>query len=80
MVTDIIGWIGVVAYVVAYGLLSVGWMKADRVDYHLLNAIGGVCLVVFSYVVVDVPNLFVNFIWIVIAGFSIFRILIIKRR
>ncbi|HLT71176.1 MAG TPA: hypothetical protein VKZ75_00925 [Cyclobacteriaceae bacterium] len=80
MLFDIIGWVGVVTYVIAYALLSMGWMKADKVNYHALNAIAGICLVVFSFVVEDVPNLFVNLIWIVIAALSIARILWLKRR
>jgi len=80
MLVEIIGWVGVVTYVLAYALLSLGWMKVDEVNYHALNAIAGTCLVVFSFVVDDVPNLFVNLIWIVIAGLSITRILLLKRR
>ena len=76
---EIIGWAGVVAYVVAYGLLSLGKMKPDRVNYHALNAFGGICLVVLSYHKADTPNLIVNVIWVVIASLSILRILKIKR-
>ena len=76
---EIIGWAGVVAYVVAYGLLSLGKMKPDRVNYHVLNAFGGICLVVLSYHKSDTPNLFVNVVWVLIAGLSIVRILKIKR-
>jgi len=76
---DIIGWTGVVVYVAAYALLSLGWMKADRVNYHALNALGGICLVVIAYHKSDTPNLFVNLIWIMIAGLSIINILRKKR-
>lgn len=72
--TGIIGWIGVASYVIAYAFLSLGWVKPDRIVYHLLNAVGGICLVIISYDLSDTPNLFVNMIWIVIAVASIIRI------
>ncbi len=72
---EIIGWTGVIAYVIAYAMLSLGWMKVDRVGYHVLNAIGGMCLVTIAYTKSDTPNLYVNIIWILIAAFSIVRIL-----
>jgi hypothetical protein len=74
-----IGWTGVVVYIAAYALLSLGWIKADRVNYHLLNVIGGVCLVIVSYTLSDMPNLFVNLAWIFIAVVSIVRILSTKK-
>lgn len=80
MLLDIIGWVGVIVYVAAYALLSLGWMKADKVNYHALNAVGGICLVVFSFAVDDMPNLFVNLVWIVIAGLSITHILRLRKR
>lgn len=77
---DILGWAGAAFYIVAYILLSAGWMKAGQVRYHALNAVGGLFLVIFSYAVHDQPNLFVNFIWIVIAGVSSWRILVARSR
>ena len=76
---EIIGWIGVVTYVGAYGLLSLGWLRVDRVYYHILNAVGGMCLVIIAYEKLDMPNFFVNLIWIAIAFFSIIRLLVKKK-
>lgn len=77
---EIIGWTGVLAYVTAYALLSLGWMRAEGVPYHLLNALGGVCLVVVSYTLMDMPNLVVNALWIVIAAASLLRIYIVRKK
>lgn len=76
---EFIGWTGVVVYIAAYAFLSLGWMKADRVNYHLLNAIGGICLVIVSYTLSDMPNLFVNLAWIFIALISIIKIVSMKK-
>lgn len=80
MVLNILGWAGAASYIVAYILLSAGRMHASQVRYHALNAIGGLLLVIFSYAVHDQPNLFVNLIWILIAGVSSWRILMLRRR
>ncbi|MCD9019090.1 CBU_0592 family membrane protein [Parachryseolinea silvisoli] len=77
---EIIGWTGVLAYVTAYALLSLGWMRAEGVPYHLLNALGGLCLVVVSYTLMDMPNLVVNALWIVIAAASLLRIYIVRKK
>jgi hypothetical protein len=77
---NILGWAGAATYIVAYILLSAGWMNAGQVRYHALNAIGGLLLVIFSYAVHDQPNLFVNLIWILIAAASSWRILVLRRR
>jgi hypothetical protein len=77
---DVLGWAGAASYIIAYILLSAGWMKACQVRYHALNAIGGLFLVIFSYAVHDQPNLFVNLIWIFIAGVSSWRILVTRSR
>lgn len=77
---DTIGWAGVIIYLVAYGLLSLGQLKADKINYHALNALAGLCLVIFSYHLADEPNLVVNLAWIVIALISMVRIVVLRRR
>lgn len=71
---SIIGWLGAVAFVVAYLLLSLQVLSAERVLYHILNAVGGICLVINSVFLDDAPNFFVNLIWAVIALFAVYRI------
>lgn len=78
LLVQFVGWVGVVAYVVSYALLSFGKLKADSILYQLLNACGGVCLVIFSFSLADLPNVAVNLIWIVIAVISLVRIIRFK--
>lgn len=35
--SDVLGWLGTIAYIVAYLLLSIGKLKAEQKTYHLLN-------------------------------------------
>lgn len=72
---SIIGWVGAITFVVAYFLLSLNVISAERVLYHFLNALGGVCLVINSVFLDDTPNFFVNFIWMLIALYSIYKII-----
>jgi len=71
---SIIGWFGAVVFVVAYLLLSLRVLSAERVWYHILNAVGGICLVINSVFLDDVPNFFVNIVWAAIALFAVYRI------
>ena len=74
---EIIGWLGAITFVVAYFLLSIKVLSADKILYHVLNAIGGLCLVVNSFSLNDFPTLFVNFVWMCIALYSVSRIVLI---
>ena len=46
---DIIGLAGVVAYLLAYGLLQLGILKAEDLRYALLNALGAL-LILYSLI------------------------------
>ena len=74
-VFEIVGWIGAISFVIAYLLLSLKVLSSDRLCYHLMNAIGGLCLVINSSHLDDTPTFFVNFIWMCIAFYSILNIL-----
>lgn len=79
LLLQIIGWAGVVAYGASYALLSFGQLKADSVRYQLLNALGGIFLVIFSLSLADLPNVAVNTVWILIACVSLARIIRSRR-
>jgi hypothetical protein len=75
---SLLGWIGTASYLVAYFLLSVGKLRADRKLYHVLNILGGVGLTYNAIVLDDVPNVVVNIAWAAIAAWAIW--LIFRRR
>jgi hypothetical protein len=72
---EIVGWAGAITFVVAYLLLSLKVLSPDRIPYHAMNAAGGLFLVINSVHLDDRPALFVNFIWMGIALYSILNIL-----
>lgn len=77
-ISQIIGWVGVMSYVLAYLLLSTGTLKSDKMCYHLMNLIGAAGLVIHAIVLHDNQNLVVNAVWGLIAVFAI--VCIFKRR
>ena len=79
-VFSIVGWIGAITFIMAYFLLSTKRLSADKITYHALNALGGLCLVINSWSLNDTPTLFVNFVWMGIALYSVLRILIISTK
>jgi hypothetical protein len=74
-VLEIVGWMGAITFVVAYLLLSLKVLSPNKIVYHAMNAAGGLCLVVNSIHLDDRPALFVNFVWMCIALYSILNIL-----
>ena len=71
---EIIGWIGALSFIVAYFLLVAGFLSADKGLYHVLNAIGGICLVINAFNLMDLPTIVVNGVWSGIAFFALFQI------
>lgn len=73
-----IGWVGTLAYIVAYLLLSIGKLKAKQKTYHLLNILGALGLIVNAIRLNDYPNIIVNAVWFLIGFMAL--IFIIKKR
>jgi len=68
-----VGWLGAVIFIVAYLLLSLEYISAKKYLYHILNALGAICLVINAVVIDDYPNIFVNGIWGLIALFAVYK-------
>lgn len=71
---DIIGWIGSVEVILAYGLNSYQKIKSDSLIFQFLNLTGGVFLIVNTYYYGAFPSTFINIIWVLIAAPAIIRI------
>lgn len=63
----ILGWVGALAYLLAYLLLSLNKINAQQLIYHALNVIGALGLTINSLYYADLPNVVVNFLWGLIA-------------
>ncbi|WP_353719242.1 hypothetical protein [Dyadobacter sp. 676] len=67
------GWLGVVSYVLAYLLLTIGMLRPDGYLFHILNMIGAASLIVYSLEYGDKPNVAVNVIWLLIGVGAVVR-------
>jgi hypothetical protein len=72
---DIIGWLGSIQVIAAYGLNSYQKLKSDSVYFLLLNLAGGVCLIIYSYYYAAFANTFINVVWVLIAVPALIKII-----
>jgi len=68
---DTIGWVGAVALLIAYALVSFKRLEGDSVTFQFLNISGSVLLAANTIFYGSYPSTFVNLIWAGIAVFSI---------
>ena len=75
---DIIGWIGSVEVIAAYGLNSYQKLKSDSLIFQLLNLTGAIFLIINTVYYHAYPSAFINVVWVVIASIALLR-MIFKR-
>ncbi len=63
----ILGWIGTLAYLLAYFLLSINKINSNQLIYHTLNIVGAIGLTANALYYADLPNVVVNLVWGLIA-------------
>lgn len=67
LLIDIIGWTGSVMVITAYGLNSYQKLDSKSLMFLLLNLVGGIFLIVYSYYYSAFANTFINVVWVIIA-------------
>jgi hypothetical protein len=72
---DILGWIGSVSILAAYGLNTYQKIKSDSLLFYSLNIIGGIFLVIYSVSKEAYPNMFINVVWVMIAIPAVIRLM-----
>lgn len=77
---DVIGWLGALLVLAAYGLISFKRVEGNSLIYQLLNIFGSICLVLNTYYYGAIPSTLVNIIWALIAVVAIFAIIKGSRR
>lgn len=70
---DIIGWIGSIEVLIAYGLNSYQKIKSDSLLFYLLNLTGGVFLVIYTIEKSAFASAFINVVWVVIAVIALIK-------
>lgn len=74
--TEIIGWYGTCAIVLAYVLVSFKIIEADSVTYQLLNLTGAIGIIIISVAKSVKQSVILNAFWALIATIALFAILI----
>ncbi|MGE0588141.1 MAG: hypothetical protein AB7O48_06170 [Cyclobacteriaceae bacterium] len=80
LLIDILGWVGSVEVILAYGLNSYQRIKSDSLTFQILNVTGAAFLIVNTVYYGAFPSAFINVVWVLIAIPAIFKIIRKKQR
>ena len=73
-VIDILGWLGSVEVLLAFGLNTWQKIKSNSFSYLILNITGSIFLVIYSYFHHAFANTFVNLVWALVAIVAVGKI------
>ena len=72
--SDILGWVGSIEILAAFGLNSFQKMKSDSVTFQLLNLSGATFLIINSVSHEAYPFTFINSVWVAISLSAMIKI------
>lgn len=72
---EILGWIGSVEVIIAYGLNSYQRLRSDSFIFYFLNITGGLLLIIYSIYKGAYANTFINVVWVIIAIPAVIKLL-----
>lgn len=75
LIEEDIDWLGVVAILLAYGLLSFNVITSNSVWYQALNLAGAAMIFIISFLKKDYQPAVLNVIWTIIALVALIKIL-----
>lgn len=70
---DIVGWLGSIEVIAAYGLNSYQMLNSDSIVFQLLNLTGAIFLIINTIYYRAYPSAFINVVWVIIALIAIVR-------
>jgi hypothetical protein len=73
LIIDILGWIGSIEVIIAYGLNSYQKLKSDSNVFQFLNLTGAIFLIVNTVYYGAYPSTFINIVWVLIAAVALIR-------
>jgi len=74
LLVEIFGWLGSVAVLLAYWLISTERVKSTSVFYQGLNLVGSICLIMNTAYYHAYPSTLVNAVWSLIAIFTLIQL------
>lgn len=73
MLIEVVGWVGSLLLVTAYGLNSFKKIQAGSVLFNGMNLVAGILLIMYSYFKEASANIFINSVWVIIALVAILK-------
>jgi len=70
----VVGWVGAVLIIVAYGLLSAGRVDGQSPLYQWMNVLGAAGFVVNGWWHRALPSTGLNIVWMLVGGIALWRI------
>jgi hypothetical protein len=74
-IIEAMGWYGAVAIIIAYLLVSFGFIAPDGATYQLLNFSGAIGIIIVSYIKKVMQPVVLNIFWALIAFVALIKIL-----
>lgn len=74
LLLEVLGWYGMVAILLAYGLISFSFITSDSFIYHILNLTGAIGILVISVAKKAYQPAALNVVWSFIAIVALLRI------
>ena len=75
LLIDVLGWVGSVEVIAAYGLNSFQRISSNSALFQTLNLTGGIFLIINTVYYGAYPSTFINIVWVFIALPALYRIL-----
>jgi hypothetical protein len=80
LIIEIIGWVGSLEILLAYGLNSYQKIRSDSMAFNLLNLTGGLLLVIYTLRKEAFASTFINIVWVIIAVLAVTKFYTSKTR
>ena len=74
LIIDVIGWIGSIEVILAYGLISAKKIDSGSQLYQWLNLTGAGFLIINTIYYGAFPSTLINIVWVIIGLWALFRI------
>lgn len=75
LIVDILGWLGSILVLLAFGLNIYKKITSDSITYLVLNFVGGIFLIIYSYYYHAYANAFINLVWTIVSIFAFYNII-----
>lgn len=72
-VTDALGWMGSMLFILGYYLVSSGRIDGEDWVFNLISLLSALLLLLYSFIIADMPFIVVNGTWAVLTVFALAR-------